>query len=286
MILVTGATGRSGTEVVKALLAKGQSVTALVRDSSKAGQLAALGVSLVEGDIGDPNSWSSAFEGADKVFLLSPESPDMREQHGKFAEAAGKAGVQHLLRMSIIAAMDPAAPLALAKWHGGADLAVAASGVPYSIIQPAWFMQNTIMYKSTIVSDGEFYGAMGDGKIGVIDTRDIAASAAVVLTSKGHEGKTYVLTGPESLSQADIAAKLSSIYGKDVRYVNVGPEQIKSGMIAMGMPDWMADAWIELAAMVAEGKVDMTTSAVSDLTGESPGSFDQFSRDLASVFTG
>lgn len=196
MILVTGATGRTGTEVVKALLERDQQVTALVRDKDRASRLAELGVGLVVGDIGDPDSWGAAFDGADKVFLLSPESRDMPEQHGSFAEAAGKAGVKHLLRMSIIAAMDPHAPLALAKWHGGADLAVAASGVPYSIIQPAWFMQNTIMYKSTIVSDGEIHGAMGDGKIGIIDTRDIAASAAAILSSDGHEGQTYVLTGP------------------------------------------------------------------------------------------
>ncbi len=286
MILVTGATGRTGTEVVKALLQRDQQVTALVRDSGKATRLADLGVGLVEGDIANPDSWGGIFDGAEKVFLLSPESQDMPEQHGKFAEAAANAGVQHLLRMSIIAAMDPHAPLALAKWHGGADLAVAASGINYSIIQPAWFMQNTIMYKDTIGPDGEFHGAMGEGKIGVIDTRDIAASAASILASDGHNGQTYVLTGPETLSQADIAKKLSGIYGKDVKYVDVGPDQVKSGMMAMGMPDWMAAAWVELAAMVADGGVDMTTSTVSDLTEKSPITFDQFANDFKSVFTG
>ena len=127
---------------------------------------------------------------------------------------------------------------------------------------------------------------MGGGKIGVIDTRDIAEVAATVLTSDGHEGQSYVLTGPEALSMTDIAAKLSAALRKEVKYANMSPDDAKAGMVAMGLPDEIADAWTRLAQMVSMGAADMVTPLVKEVTGEEPRSFDQFARDFAHVFKG
>ena len=204
MILVTGATGRTGSEVVKALIAKGEQVRALVRAPQRAGAIQGPGVELVVGDVEKPETWDAALQGVDKVFLLSPEGPQMAELHGKFADAAKRAGVSHLVRMSILVA-NPDSPLAIGKWHGEADQNVANSGIPYTIVRPAYFMQNIIGSARMIASDGVLPGAMGDGKVGVIDTRDIGNVAATVLTSAGHEGKTYPLTGPEALSMGKLA---------------------------------------------------------------------------------
>ncbi len=193
MILVTGATGRTGSEVVKELIAKGEQVRALVRDPERAEAIRGPGVELVVGDVEKPETWDAALNGVEKAFLLSPEGPQMAELHGKFAEAANNAGVRHLVRMSILVA-NPDSPLAIGKWHGEADQNVANSGIPYTIIRPAYFMQNIIGSARMIASDGVIPGAMADGKVGVIDTLDIGNVADTVLTSVGHEGKTYPLT--------------------------------------------------------------------------------------------
>ena len=285
MILVTGATGRTGSEVVKALTAKGEQVRALVRDPQRAGAIQGPGVEVAVGDLEKPETWDSALQGVDKVFLLSPEGPQMAELHGKFADAAKRAGVRHLVRMSVLVA-NTDSPLAIGKWHGEADQSVANSGIPYTIIRPAYFMQNIIGSAPMIASDGAFPGAMGDGKIGAIDTRDIGNVAATILTSDGHEGKTYPLTGPEALSMGELAGKLSAVLGTEVKYVNVSQEDAKAGMMAMGMPDWMADGWAAMAMMISTGAANMVTPMVKEVTGQEPRSFDQFARDYADAFKG
>jgi len=285
VILVTGATGRTGSEVVKELIAKGEQVRALVRDPERAEAIRGPGVELLVGDLEKPETWDAALNGVDKAFLLSPEGPQMAELHGKFAEAANNAGVRHLVRMSILVA-NPDSPLAIGKWHGEADQNVANSGIPYTIIRPAYFMQNIIGSARMIAMEGAFPGAMGDGKVGVIDTRDIGNVAATILTSDGHEGKTYPLTGPESLSLGELAGKLSAVLGKEVKYVNVSQADAKSGMMAMGMPDWMADGWAAMATMISTGAANMVTPMVKEVTGQEPRSFDQFARDYAGAFKG
>ncbi len=203
--------------------------------------------------------------------------------HGKFAAAAKDAGLRHLVRLSILPA-NPDAPLPLAKWHGEADRLVMESGVPYTILRPAYFMQNLLRSAGTMASEGAIYGATGDGKVGHIDTRDIAEVAATVLTSEGHEGQIYPLTGPESLSMAQVAARLSTALGKTVKYVNLPPDKAKAGMMAMGMPDWRADAWVGLGGMIAMGKADMATPAVKDILGREPHNIDQFAAEYAQAF--
>jgi uncharacterized protein YbjT (DUF2867 family) len=283
MILVTGATGRTSGEVLKALLAKGEQVRALVRDPQTAGAIQGPGVELLVGDLEKPETWDAASQGVEKVFLLSPEGPQMAEVHGKFADAAKRAGVRHLVRMSMLVS-NPDSPLVIAKWHGEADQSVANSGIPYTIIRPAPFMQIILGSAPMIASDDMFSGSQGDGKVGVIDTRDIGNVVATILTSDGHEGKTYPLTGPEALSMGELAGKLSAALGRDVRYVNVSQEKAKGDLMAMGMPDWMADGWVAIAMMISTGAANMVTPMVQEVTGNEPRSFDQFARDFADAF--
>ena len=286
MILVTGATGTIGKDVVKGLKAKGEQVRAMIHNPEKA-PLATRepGVEYVTGDLEKPESVIAALRGVEKAFLLSPEDPRMPELHGKFAAAAKDAGLRHLVRLSILPA-NPDAPLPIAKWHGEADRLLMESGVPYTILRPAYFMQNNLRSARTIAAEGAIYGAMGDGKVGHIDTRDIAEVAVTVLTSEGHEGQSYPLTGPESLSMAEVAARLSTALGKPVKYVDLPPDKAKAGMMAMGMPDWRADAWVKLGGMIAMGKADMATPAVKDILGREPHNIDQFAAEYAQAFRG
>ena len=286
MILVTGATGTIGKDVVKGLIAKGEQVRAMIHNPEKAPPATReTGVEYVSGDLEKPETVIAALQGVEKAFLLSPEDPRMPELHGKFASAAKAAGLRHLVRLSILPA-SPDAPLPIAKWHGEADRLVMESGVPYTILRPAYFMQNNLRAARTIASEGAIYGAMGDGKVGHIDTRDIAEVAVAVLTSEGHEGQSYPLTGPESLSMAEVAARFSTALGKTVKYVNLPPDKAKAGMMAMGMPDWRADAWVKLGGMIAMGKADMATPAVKDILGREPHNIDQFAADYAQAFRG
>ncbi len=243
------------------------------------------GVEYVTGDLEKPETVIAALQGVEKAFLLSPEDPRMPELHGKFAAAAKDAGLRHLVRLSILPA-NPDAPLPIAKWHGEADRLVMESGVPYTILRPAYFMQNNLRSARTIASEGVIYGATGDGRVGHIDTRDIAEVAVAVLTGEGHEGQIYPLTGPESLSMAEVAARLSTALGKTVKYVNLPPDKAKAGMMAMGMPDWRADAWVNLGGMIAMGKADMATPAVKDILGREPHNIDQFAAEYAQAFRG
>lgn len=283
-ILVTGATGRTGSELIKALQSAGADIRAMDRDPEKIAALSEQGIESVVGDLEKPETIEQAMEGIDKAFLLSIEDPRLGELHGNFAKAAQQAGVKHLVRMSILVAMMPDSPLVIGKWHREADQAVMESGVPYTILQPAYFMQNILRSADMIKAKDVLPGGMGDGKVGVIDLRDIAATAAAVLTNEGHEGKTYVLTGPEALSMADMAVKLSAVLGREITYMNMQPEEAKAGMTKMGMPDEIADAWVAVGQMISMGKADMVTDAVKEVTGQVPRSFDQFAQDFAGMF--
>ena len=285
MILIIGATGTIGREVVKGLKAKGEQVRAMIHSPEKAAAARQPGVEYVAGDLEQADSVTAALQGVEKAFLLSPENPAMPELHANFAAAAKDAGVLHLVRLSILPA-NPDAPLPLAKWHGEADRAVMDSGVPYSILRPAYFMQNNLGGAATIASNGTLYSAMGEGKIGHIDTRDIADVAVAVLTSEGHEGQSYILTGPEALSMAEVAARLSTALGKTIEYVDLPPDEAKARLIATGMPDSNAEVWVKLAGMISMGIAAMVTPAVKDVLGREPRSIDQFAKDFSAALKG
>ena len=285
MILVTGATGTVGTELVKALTSRGEHVRVMVRDPDKATSTLGRGVEVVQGDFGNPETFDAALRDVEKVFLLSPPSPQMGEQHGKFVESAKQAGVQRIVRLSFLPA-DPNSPLAMGRWHGEGDQHVIDSGIAHTILRPAYFMQNQLMAAGTIASQGAIYGMLGDGKVGHIDTRDVAEVAATILTGEGHEGKIYPLTGPESLSMTEVAARLSAALGREVKYVNVAPDQVKAAIIGMGAPEFMADGLVELYMMISQGMADMLVGTFKEITGHDPRGFGQFAHDFASAFEG
>jgi uncharacterized protein YbjT (DUF2867 family) len=147
-------------------------------------------------------------------------------------------------------------------------------------------MQNTMMAAQTIASDGMIYWDMKDGRLGMIDVRDIVDVALAVLTGSGHEGKSYILTGPEAISFHDVADTFSKVLGKDVAYVSVPGEASLESMVGMGFPEWIAEGYVELMEGFSEGFADSVTDSVAVLTGHPARSFEQFARDFAHVFGG
>ena len=284
-ILVTGATGNVSSGLIPNLIAMGATVRALVRDESKAQGLRDAGVEVVIGDLDKPETLDAAFSGVDKVFLLTPPNPNQVAQARNGIAAAKRAGSPHIIRLSAHAVKDmPGALPRVSAQHGEIDTELKASGLPYTILRPHNFMQNTFMAAQTVASDGAMYMPLKEGKFGMIDLRDIVDVAAKVLTEAGHEGKTYDLTGPAPISAHDIAAGLSKALGKEVKYVDVPLEAAREAMLGMGMSGWLADANNEYFKALSEGFGDFTTNGVEEITGHPARSYETFARDFSQAF--
>jgi len=284
-VLVTGATGNTGSGVVSALASAGVPVRALVRDESKAQPLRDQGVEVVIGDLDKPETLDAAFRGVSKVYLVTSVNPDAVKQASNAIAAAKRAGRPHIVRLSALVP-EPAHETVLGRQHQEIDDEIKASGLPYTILRPTFFMQNTMMAAQTVASDGMVYMPMKDGKMGQIDVGDVVESAVATLTGEGHEGKVYELTGPASISFNDVAAGLSKALGKEVTYVDVPVEAGTGAMVQMGVPQWIADGYGELFVNFSQNGADRVTDNVKLLTGHPPRSYEQFARDFAQVFGG
>lgn len=282
MILVVGATGTNGREVVKVLSQRGATVRALVRDPNKAGDLKLPGVETVPGDLGDVTSLDAALRGIEKAFIVTAVDQRSPQWFRNFFDAAKRAKTQHIVKFSAMGAVHGTTEIP--RQHGQSDQWLKETGIPYTILQPNSFFQNMLWAAPTIKDHGAFYLPLRDGRQSLIDVRDIAAVSAEVLTKPGHEGKTYELTGSESLSYRDVAEVLSKVLGKSVKYVDVPPSAAHEAMLKNGMPAWNAAAVNAFYGEFASGSYAYTTDAVQRITGKAPVTFEQFAREYASVF--
>src|SRR5437016_14444835 len=216
-VLVTGATGTIGRDVAKQLARKGAAVRAGVRDQAKARKQFGADIALATFDFEDAASFPGALKGVEKVFLLPPLMPNQVEVTNAFVDAAKRAGVRHIVKLSAIGA-DASPPYTFGKWHAANEQHIRESGLAFTFLRPNSFMQNFITYFPP--SDGAIYLPWGNGTASFVDTRDVASVAADVLTSDGHEGKIYTLTGPVALGIADVARILAGVAGRDINYVD------------------------------------------------------------------
>jgi len=286
LILVTGATGLNGAELVRRLSAKGIPSRALVRNRAKAQSLAALpNVEVVVGDMAHPDSLTDALRGVERAMLISSSDPTMLETQSSFIDAARRAGVKHVVKLSgIIPELD--SPFRFARMHAEIEQRLEASGVAYTHLRAGEFMPSYFRQVPSIVARGILALPMADARIASIDIGDIAEVAIAVLTTSGHEGKTYPLTGPESLTMAEVAEKLSAVAGKSIRYVDVPPEEAKAARLAAGIPPYLADGLDELFAERRNGKESKVWATIEEVFGWHPTSFDTFARRHAAIFRG
>jgi len=283
VILVTGATGKVGQEVVRQLAAAGVPARALVRDPARASHLRIPGVDIVVGDLGRPETLEAAFAGVERVFLLSPAAPDQVELQGNALAAGQRAGVRQIVKVSV--AGGPDSGTQLGRWHWTTEKQIEASGLDFTFLRPTLFMQQMCSYAHSIATTGTFSAPMGTGEIALVDTRDVAAAAVGALTEGGHGQRIYDLTGPEALSYDAVADTISQAIGRKVSYVHVPPEYAKKQMIAEGVPRWLADDMIILFASFREGYGATVTNAVEDVSKQKPRTFRQFAKDHARVFS-
>ena len=283
-ILITGATGRIGRELVRLLNEARIPVRVLVRTHEAAATLERPGVQPLVGDLDVPETLDEALAGVQKLFLLSPADPRLVDQQGQAAEAAKRAGVQHIVKVSTLGA-DPESPVSFARWHAHVEQHIERSGFTYTHLRPHYFMQNTLAFAPTIASESRLYAPMRDGRIGLVDCRDVAAVAARVLTEPGHENRVHEITGAVALSFADIASEIGAAIGKPVQYVNVRPSEAEKAMISDGVPGWLAGALIDLYAIFSADHASATTRVVEELSGKPPRTFAAFAREFSREFS-
>jgi uncharacterized protein YbjT (DUF2867 family) len=280
-VLVTGATGTIGRDVAKRLSEKGVSVRAGVRDQVKARRQFGSNIALAPFDFENEKTFSGALEGVEKVFLLPPLLPNQLEVMNAFVDAAKRAGVRHMVKLSAIGVDDEMQPTAV-KWHGTNERHTRESGVAFTFLRPNSFMQNFFTYFPP--RNGAIYLPWGKGTASFVDTRNIATVAAKVLTSDGHEGKIYTLTGPTTLGIAEVARILSEVTGRDFKYVDVPEAAARDGMLQAGVPQWQVELVMELHAVNKQSRWSAVTADIQKVTGTSPTDFAQFARDHADKF--
>ena len=284
MILVIGGRSKIGAALIGDLLGRGQQVRALVRAGEPAGGLAA-GAEAATGDLADESTLVAAMDGIEKVFLLCSAHPDAVGWQCNAIDAARRTQVQLLVRSSILGA-DRESPAEFISAHTTCDRYLEGSGLPYVIVRPNLFLQN--IPESTIPaidSSGTFYVDAGEARISMVDTRDVAAVAATVLTEPGHAGAHYDITGPEALAYTDVAAKLTSATGRQITYVGAPDDAVRQALLGAGLDEWFANALVGLyqdyRRSGAGGYAAQVTGTVERLTGRPARSLDDLLAEIA-----
>lgn len=282
MILITGASGSVGREVVREMLKTGKEFRAMYRAKEEAAKAPAA-VKTVIADFSDAASLQIALQGVEAVFLVCSPVQQLVELEGNVIEASKKAGVKRIVLNSALGAGDY--DKSFPSWHRKVEEKLKASGIEFVILRPNGFMQNILAFLApSIRAQGAFYDAMGDAKTSFVDVRDVAAVAARTLTSGGHAGKIYELNGPEALTQDEIAKRIAEKSGRAVSHVNIPREAHQKAMLDLGMPEWQVKALIELQDYYVSGRAATVDGVVAKVLGRPERTMDAFLAENAGEF--
>src|SRR5215470_4300677 len=282
MILITGASGSVGKEVVREMQNAAAEFCAMYRSKQEAAKAPA-GSKTVIADFRDEASLLNALRGVERVFLVCSPIQELVELEGNAIDACKQAGVKLIVLNSALGAGDY--DRSFPSWHRKVEDKLKASGIGYVILRPNGFMQNTVTYLApSIRAQGAFYDAMGDAKTSLVDVRDVAAVAAKALTMEDHGGKTYELNGPEALTQDEIAKRIAEKSGRSVSHVNIPREAHQKAMLDLGMPEWQVKALIELQDYYVSGRAAAIDGLIEKLLGRPARTMDQFLREFAAEF--
>ncbi|KOG32929.1 NAD(P)-dependent oxidoreductase [Streptomyces resistomycificus] len=283
MILVTGATGTIGSEVVRQLAARGEKVRAMTRNPGGARMPA--GVEVVRGDFLDQESLEVALEGATAAFLVAVLGPADGGRDARLVELARAAGVGRLVKLSSIGTGDPAyGPFG--TWHLPGEEALRAGEAEWTILRPSSFASNTLGWAEPIRAGRPVPDMTGEGRQGVVDPRDVSETAVEALTDSRHSGRTYTLTGPEAIRAADQAAVLAAVLGRPVRTLTLTPDQIRAQLTASGLDEAAVEGVVGGVGFAREGGNTLVTDDVRQALGRPARTYREWAEDHRQVFTG
>jgi len=283
MILITGATGTVGNEVIHRLAAQSVPVRAVTRDLRKVQDNKSPQIEFVQGDFDDHESMRRACVGVDRAFLLTNSIDRAEEQQVVFTQVAQLSGVRHIVKLSQLHA-NANAPERFLRYHGVVEAAIQATGLTFTFLRPNLYMQGLLNFRQNIREKRAFFAAAGNARISTVDVRDLADVAVAALTTRGHDNKVYPLTGPVPLTFADMAQQLSRAVGHIITLVDVPPEARRAALADLGFPAWQADGLLEEFAMYRRDEAAGVESGIREALGRSPRSFDEFARDPVSHF--
>jgi len=281
-IVVTGATGTIGKELVRNLSSEKADFKVLVTSEAKKYEALA----SVVANYRDVNTLIRAFEGADTLFLLTPDAPQVMQWVENAVNAAERAGVKHVVRSSGIGA-DAASPYAVMKQLGELERIVERSGIPWTFLRPNSFMQNFATFDRQAVRHGYLQVPRGDARISFVDVRDIAAVAtSVLMNPEPHVHKAYTLTGPEALKMQEAVTLIGEQVGRTVTYHDIDKEAWATQMQGFGIPDWSINLLLSLYQADKDGVTAPVTNDIEEVTGQRARSFKAFVNDYEAVWSG
>lgn len=263
-ILVTGATGTTGSALLRYLASQGIAARALTRQQGASIDLS--NVETVVGDLGDPASLSAAFAGIEALYLNIVPGPDALVQIDNALAAAKAAGTRTVVKLSGLDA-EPNSASGIIRLHAEADRRVRESGIDYAILRANSFFQNIESQLSSIRNDGQFFLPLGNARQSLIDVLDIAEVAAAVISRPELRNRDYDLTGPQALNFQDVAIALGKAFGRPVSYVPISNEAFASSLVSAGLPDAAATTVAELFAVFATGIYADPTNDVAEVLG-------------------
>ncbi len=283
MILITGATGKTGGELALQLSNADVPFSAIVRNRDKAGELLDMDADVVYGDLSDREFLAAAMAGIEKAVLIMPNIQEQLEIEKQFVDVAVECGVQHIIYQSSLESL-PGATNPVTSIHVATEEHIKASGLDWTMIRPGFFMQTFAASAPRIKESGNLVLPLGNATLCATDLRDVAAVMLKVLTEPGHENKSYDITGPELITMEEVASRFSSALGREYKYLDLPLDAFKGALQKAGFNEWRVNAVACELNSIANGSLDHTTDTVKELLGREANSIDKFISDHADLF--
>lgn len=279
MIAITGGNGQLGRATALELLKciEPQQLIVSVREPEKATELTSRGVVVRHGDFNDSDSLTQAFAGAERVLIISGDTPnDVRiRQHRTAVDAAKQVGARHIVYTSI-ADPDPASPFTFAAIHADTEAYIIESGLDYTFFRNGWYLEALPMILGNPAETNVIHFPAGDAKLAFVGRDDIAEALAVVLTTEGHANQTYEINNGQAYSFAEIAEAVSRQVGEQVDYVEIPTAAFEAGMRSANLPDFLVQAMSGMTEAVKQHRFEQPSDTLKNLIGRQPKTVEQY----------